>query len=172
MTAHGGATQAPPAACGYVLGAELRACGVDFSFTPVLDLDWGESSVIGDRVLPPRPARGGAAGQEPDAWTAAGGHGQLRQALPGARLRQGGFARRDPGGPAQPQGDPGRRRARPTDWLDTHADQRDAGARDLSEGRCAAGGFFEPMAERDPARRSWASTAPCSATTSAWQARA
>ena len=27
-------------ACGYVLGAELRACGVDFSFTPVLDLDW------------------------------------------------------------------------------------------------------------------------------------
>jgi beta-N-acetylhexosaminidase len=36
-------------ACGYVLGAELRACGVDFSFTPVLDLDWGESGVIGDR---------------------------------------------------------------------------------------------------------------------------
>jgi beta-N-acetylhexosaminidase len=28
---------------------ELRACGVDFSFTPVLDLDYGESSVIGDR---------------------------------------------------------------------------------------------------------------------------
>jgi beta-N-acetylhexosaminidase len=27
-------------ACGYVLGAELRACGVDLSFTPVLDLDW------------------------------------------------------------------------------------------------------------------------------------
>jgi len=36
-------------ACGYVLGAELRACGVDLSFTPVLDLDFGESSVIGDR---------------------------------------------------------------------------------------------------------------------------
>ena len=36
-------------ACGYVLAAELRACGVDFSFTPVLDLDYGESSVIGDR---------------------------------------------------------------------------------------------------------------------------
>ena len=31
------------------LGAELRACGVDLSFTPVLDLDFGESSVIGDR---------------------------------------------------------------------------------------------------------------------------
>ena len=38
-------------ACGYVLGAELRACGVDFSFTPVLDLDWGESCVIGDRAF-------------------------------------------------------------------------------------------------------------------------
>src|SRR3989344_4640854 len=38
-------------AAGYVLGAELRACGVDFSFTPVLDLDWGESSVIGDRAF-------------------------------------------------------------------------------------------------------------------------
>lgn len=36
-------------AAGYVLGAELRACGVDLSFTPVLDLDHGESSVIGDR---------------------------------------------------------------------------------------------------------------------------
>ncbi len=36
-------------ACGYVLGAELRACGVDLSFTPVIDLDFGQSSVIGDR---------------------------------------------------------------------------------------------------------------------------
>ena len=38
-------------ACGYVLAAELRACGVDFSFTPVLDLDWGPSGVIGDRAF-------------------------------------------------------------------------------------------------------------------------
>jgi beta-N-acetylhexosaminidase len=46
-----GAMQAMAAAtaAGYVLGAELRACGVDFSFTPVLDLDFGASSVIGDR---------------------------------------------------------------------------------------------------------------------------
>ena len=36
---------------GYVLGAELRACGVDFSFTPVLDLDYGGSAVIGDRAF-------------------------------------------------------------------------------------------------------------------------
>jgi beta-N-acetylhexosaminidase len=38
-------------ACGFVLGSELRACGVDFSFTPVLDLDYGESGVIGDRAF-------------------------------------------------------------------------------------------------------------------------
>ena len=46
------AMQAQDAAteCGYVLASELRACGVDFSFTPVLDLDYGESSVIGDRA--------------------------------------------------------------------------------------------------------------------------
>lgn len=44
------ATNAATAA-GYVLAAELRACGVDFSFTPVLDLDHGESGVIGDRAF-------------------------------------------------------------------------------------------------------------------------
>ncbi len=36
---------------GFVLGFELRRCGVDFSFTPVLDLDYGASSVIGDRAF-------------------------------------------------------------------------------------------------------------------------
>jgi beta-N-acetylhexosaminidase len=48
-----GAMQAMNAAtaCGFVLGAELRACGVDLSFTPVLDLDYGDSSVIGDRAF-------------------------------------------------------------------------------------------------------------------------
>ncbi len=38
-------------ACGYVLGSELRACGVDFSYAPVLDLDWGPSGVIGERAF-------------------------------------------------------------------------------------------------------------------------
>lgn len=42
------AAQAATAA-GFVLASELRAVGVDFSFAPVLDLDHGESSVIGDR---------------------------------------------------------------------------------------------------------------------------
>jgi len=37
--------------CGFVMGSELQAHGVDFSFAPVLDVDYGESSVIGDRAL-------------------------------------------------------------------------------------------------------------------------
>ncbi len=36
---------------GFVLASELNACGMDFSFTPVLDLDYGQSSIIGDRAF-------------------------------------------------------------------------------------------------------------------------
>ncbi|GAB3625230.1 beta-hexosaminidase [Pandoraea terrae] len=36
-------------AVGYLLAAELRTCDIDLSFTPVLDLDYGVSEVIGDR---------------------------------------------------------------------------------------------------------------------------
>lgn len=38
-------------ATGYVLAAELRAVGIDMSFTPVLDLDYGHSQVIGNRAF-------------------------------------------------------------------------------------------------------------------------
>lgn len=40
---------------GFVLASELRGCGVDFSFTPVLDMDYGQSSVIGDRAFHSEP---------------------------------------------------------------------------------------------------------------------
>jgi len=40
---------------GYVLAAELRAAGVDLSFTPVLDMDHGPSRVIGDRAFHHKP---------------------------------------------------------------------------------------------------------------------
>ncbi|MGH8678279.1 MAG: beta-N-acetylhexosaminidase [Burkholderiales bacterium] len=40
---------------GYVIARELTACGVDFSFAPVLDLDYGASAVIGDRALHSSP---------------------------------------------------------------------------------------------------------------------
>jgi beta-N-acetylhexosaminidase len=38
-------------AAAYVIAAELAAHGVDFSFAPVLDLDYGTSKAIGDRAL-------------------------------------------------------------------------------------------------------------------------
>lgn len=43
-------------AVGFILAAELRACGVDLSFTPVLDLDYGTSEVIGNRAFHHDPA--------------------------------------------------------------------------------------------------------------------
>ena len=40
---------------GWILAAELRAHGIDFSFTPVLDMDYGDSLVIGDRAFHLKP---------------------------------------------------------------------------------------------------------------------
>ena len=40
---------------GWILAAELRAYGIDFSFTPVLDMDYGDSLVIGDRAFHLKP---------------------------------------------------------------------------------------------------------------------
>jgi beta-N-acetylhexosaminidase len=40
---------------GLVIARELRAHGVDFSFTPVLDVDFGNSAVIGDRAFSSDP---------------------------------------------------------------------------------------------------------------------
>lgn len=41
---------------GWVLATELRACGIDLSFTPILDLDWGNCDVIGNRSFHSLPA--------------------------------------------------------------------------------------------------------------------
>lgn len=40
---------------GWLLAAELIACGIDISFTPVLDLDRDRSSIIGDRAFSDDP---------------------------------------------------------------------------------------------------------------------
>jgi len=40
---------------GWTIASELRAHGIDFSFAPVLDLDYGSSTVIGDRALHRNP---------------------------------------------------------------------------------------------------------------------
>jgi len=36
---------------GWMMASELRAVGIDFSFAPVLDIDYGVSEVIGDRAF-------------------------------------------------------------------------------------------------------------------------
>jgi beta-N-acetylhexosaminidase len=38
-------------AMGYLMAAELRAVGIDFSFAPCVDLDFGVSEIIGDRAF-------------------------------------------------------------------------------------------------------------------------
>ena len=40
---------------GWIMATELRAHGIDFSFTPVLDMDYGDSLVIGDRAFHLKP---------------------------------------------------------------------------------------------------------------------
>ena len=42
-------------ACGYVLAAELRACGVDMSFAPCLDVNFNRSQIIGERAFSTDP---------------------------------------------------------------------------------------------------------------------
>ena len=39
----------------WLMAAELRAVGLDLSFAPVVDLDYGVSAIIGDRALHPEP---------------------------------------------------------------------------------------------------------------------
>lgn len=49
------AAEAQATQVGACIAAELSAHGIDFSFTPVLDLDYGSSTIIGDRALHRNP---------------------------------------------------------------------------------------------------------------------
>ena len=44
-------------ACGWLIGAELRSIGIDLSFAPCVDLDWGVSEIIGDRSFHQDPEK-------------------------------------------------------------------------------------------------------------------
>src|SRR5260221_4999671 len=70
-------------AIGYVIAAELGAHGLDFSFAPVLDLDYGGSSVIGDRALHFDPAAVGALGASLVKGLAQGGVAAVAKHFPG-----------------------------------------------------------------------------------------
>ena len=73
---------------GWLMAAELRSAGVDFSFAPVLDLDVGVSEVIGDRAFADRPVavadlarawmRGAHAAGMPVVGKHFPGHGKVR----------------------------------------------------------------------------------------------
>jgi len=41
--------------CGWLMASEIRSTGIDLSFAPVLDIDKGVSSVIGDRAFHSKP---------------------------------------------------------------------------------------------------------------------
>ncbi len=68
---------------GYVIGVELLAHGVDFSFAPVLDLDYGGSSVIGDRAFHRDPAIVTVLARELIAGFAEAGMGWVGKHFPG-----------------------------------------------------------------------------------------
>jgi beta-N-acetylhexosaminidase len=70
-------------AAGYIIGAELAAHGLDFSFAPVLDLDYGASSVIGDRALHYDPLAVGALAAALIGGLAQGGMGAVGKHFPG-----------------------------------------------------------------------------------------
>jgi beta-N-acetylhexosaminidase len=70
-------------AIAYIAGSELAAHGVDFSFAPVLDLDYGGSSVIGDRALHYDPNAVGLLAAEIVKGFAAGGMRAVGKHFPG-----------------------------------------------------------------------------------------
>jgi beta-N-acetylhexosaminidase len=68
---------------GWTLASELRARGVDFSFTPVLDLDYRASSVIGDRAFHRNPNAVAHLAASLCAGLAAGGMAAVGKHFPG-----------------------------------------------------------------------------------------
>jgi beta-N-acetylhexosaminidase len=68
---------------GRTIARELRAHDVDFSFTPVLDLDYGQSAVIGDRAFHRDPAAVSALARALVAGLRAGGAQAVGKHFPG-----------------------------------------------------------------------------------------
>lgn len=81
--ADAGGARAFAEAIGYVIAVELRSHGVDFSFAPVLDVDFGSSSVIGDRAFSDEPAVIAALAGAFVAGLAAGGVASVGKHFPG-----------------------------------------------------------------------------------------
>lgn len=84
------AAVAAATAAGFVIAAELSDCGFDFSFAPVLDLDYGVSEVIGDRAFHRDPSAVGKLAAAFIMGLAGGGMASVGKHFPGH-----GYARAD-----------------------------------------------------------------------------
>lgn len=78
-----GGARALAEAIGYVIAVELQQHGVDFSFAPVLDVDFGSSSVIGDRAFSEEPRVIAALARAFISGLAAGGAPSVGKHFPG-----------------------------------------------------------------------------------------
>jgi hypothetical protein len=141
------ATNAATAA-GYVLGSELRACGVDFSFTPCWT--WtGVAAVIGDRAFHADPRVVAML-----AKSLAHGLLQAGMANCGKHFPGHGFVRADSHTDipwtAQPQGHSAGRRCALC-LAAQRAHRRHARTCDLPQGGQPPGGLFAPVAAGHPA---------------------
>ena len=70
-------------AVGTIIAAELGAHGIDFSFTPVLDLDYGSSAVIGHRAFHYDPTAVGTLAAQLIEGLAGGGMAAVGKHFPG-----------------------------------------------------------------------------------------
>ena len=77
------AARATARAAGVVIAAELAGYGIDFSFAPVLDLDYGTSAVIGDRAFHSDPIAVGGLAAAFIAGLADGGMAAVGKHFPG-----------------------------------------------------------------------------------------
>jgi beta-N-acetylhexosaminidase len=68
---------------GWLMASELRSLGVDFSFAPVLDIDYRVSQVIGDRAFSGQPDAVAALGLEWQRGCAAAGMACVGKHFPG-----------------------------------------------------------------------------------------
>lgn len=68
---------------GYVIGCELRCSGIDLSFAPVLDVDHGASTVIGDRAFHGNPVAIAELAAALSAGLGAAGMGAVGKHFPG-----------------------------------------------------------------------------------------
>ena len=85
--------------CGWLLAAELRAVGIDMSFAPCVDLDYGVSEVIGDRAYHRDPEVVATLAVACVQGMRAAGMAATAKHFPGARRRRGRFAQGAAGGP-------------------------------------------------------------------------